>query len=168
MSKNLEEYKQMEELYIKYNKNDITSAERLRLGKFLIEKYDAVDSYKVLKPFIEEKNVDALFAKAQYLELEGELKEAMSIYKELYKTYKHTKSAIKLLQNSDVSTISKRKENIELINQIPHFDKPIYILKMMNGLRQKKYMINLRKWSIYLFIENLENIMKIQEIHIIL
>ena len=72
MSKNLEEYKQMEELYIKYNKNDITSAERLRLGKFLIEKYDAVDSYKVLKPFIEEKNVDALFAKAQYLELEGE------------------------------------------------------------------------------------------------
>ena len=129
MSKNLEEYKQMEELYIKYNKNDITSAERLRLGKFLIEKYDAVDSYKVLKPFIEEKNVDALFAKAQYLELEGELNEAMSIYKELYKTYKHTKSAIKLLQNSDISTISKRKENIELINQIPHFDKELEFIK---------------------------------------
>ena len=129
MTKNLEQYKQMEELYIKYNKNDITSSERLRLGKFLTDKYDAVDSYKVLKPFIEEKNVDALFAKAQYLELEGELDEAMNIYNELYKTYKHTRSAIKLVQNSDISTLNKRKEAIKLIEQVPHFDKELEFIR---------------------------------------
>lgn len=129
MTKNLEQYKQMEELYIKYNKNDITSSERLRLGKFLTDKYDAVDSYKVLKPFIEEKNVDALFAKAQYLELEGELDEAMNIYKELYKTYKHTRSAIKIVQNSDISTLNKRKEAIKLIEQVPHFDKELEFIR---------------------------------------
>ena len=53
----------------------------------------------------------------------------MNIYNELYKTYKHTRSAIKLVQNSDISTLNKRKEAIKLIEQVPHFDKELEFIK---------------------------------------
>ena len=129
MKNNLDQYIQMEELYINYNQNNISDAQRLRLGKFLSEKGDVVNAYKVLKPFIEEKNVDALFAKAEYLELEGETTESQKIYKELYDTYKHIKSAMKLSINSDISTKNKRDEVIKLIDKIPEFNKSLEFVK---------------------------------------
>ncbi|CAM3079060.1 tetratricopeptide repeat protein [Streptobacillus ratti] len=129
MKNNLEKFKRMEELYVKFNQNKIEDSERYILGKFLLDRDDVGVAYKILKPFIERENVDALFAKASFLEMEGETQNAIKIYRELYMKHKYAKSAMKIVQYSDLSTKNKRKKAIEILEQITEYNKDIQFMK---------------------------------------
>lgn len=129
MKSNLNDYKYMEELYIKYNKNKINDVERMKLGKFLLEKDDVVSSYNILKPFLEYNNPDALYSKALFLDLEGEKEAALKIYKDLYLKYKDPKSAIKIAENSDISTKEKRDKILLILNEVEGFNKDVEFIK---------------------------------------
>ncbi|WP_073507640.1 tetratricopeptide repeat protein [Streptobacillus notomytis] len=129
MKIHLEEFKRMEELYVKFNQNKIEDSERYILGKFLLDKEDVEVAYKVLKPFIEKENVDALFAKASFLEIEGEIENAIKIYRELYTKHKYPKSAIKLVEHSNLSTKNRRKKAIEILDKITEYNKDIQFMK---------------------------------------
>lgn len=129
MKENLEEYLKMEELFIKYNQNKISDIERHKLGNFLTNIDDNYNAYKVLRPFIEKEDVVALYSKAMYLEMEGEIEEALEIHKDLVKKYKYPKSALKIVENSDISTVSKRNKAIELLNQVSNFDNDVEFIK---------------------------------------
>ncbi|WP_064612520.1 tetratricopeptide repeat protein [Streptobacillus moniliformis] len=129
MKNHLEEFKHMEELYVKFNQNKIEDSERYTLGKFLLDRDDVSVAYKILKPFIEMENVDALFAKASFLEMEGEIENAIKIYRELYIKHKYAKSALKLAEYSDLSTKSKRKKAIEILDQVVEYNKDIQFMK---------------------------------------
>lgn len=129
MKNNLDKYIKMEKLYIKYNQNNINDEDRYNLGKFLLEKDDIVDAYKILKPFLETEDKIAIYSKARFLELEGETKEALNIYKKLFSEYKDTKSAINIVQNSNITTKKNRKKLIELLDTVTEFDKELEFIK---------------------------------------
>ncbi|NYV27306.1 hypothetical protein HP397_00495 [Streptobacillus felis] len=129
MRDHLEEFKKMEELYIKYNQNKIQDYERYALGKFLLDRDDVGEAYKILKPFLEENNNDALFAKASFLEMEGEVENAIKIYRDLYINHKYARAAIKLVENSDLTTKNKREKAIEILDEIKESNKDIQFMK---------------------------------------
>lgn len=128
MKNHLNEFKHMEELYAKFNQNKIEDSERYALGKFLLDRDDIGESYKILKPFIEKQNTDALFAKARFLEMEGEIENAIKIYRELYLKHKYAKAAIKLVENSDLSSKSRREKAIEILDEIKEYNKDIQFM----------------------------------------
>ncbi|CAM3430933.1 tetratricopeptide repeat protein [Pseudostreptobacillus hongkongensis] len=129
MKNSIAVYERMEELEFKYNKNTITKEEKLELGNFYIDKTFINDAYKILKPFIEENNKDALFAKANYIELEGDNDKALQIYKELFLKYKEARVALKVVQNSDISTKSNRTKLIKLLDEVKTYDRNLDFIK---------------------------------------
>ena len=127
-SKNLIDRKEKllktENLYKKYKNGTITEAEKHTLGELLISlnSYSAfVDSYDVLKTFVKEKNLNALFAK--YITLESNTKEAKEILDFLIKKKYKRAIIIDIYENKNFYDISKDDEvNLYLANLAYEYD----------------------------------------------
>lgn len=113
-----------EKLYNKYLNGNISEEERRTLGNLLISlnNYSAfVDAYDVLKMFLKEKDLNALFAK--YITLESDTKEAKEIFDFLInKNYKRA-IIIDIYENKNFYNISKDNEvNLYLANLAYDYD----------------------------------------------